>query len=154
MRRLTAAVVLLVLAATAGWLAIQVRAHDLVEKAEREALEAAQVAAVAVLSYDHRTVDDDLAAAQESATGRFLEEYRDTTADLAEQARSGQAVVTARVHAASVVASTRSTVVVLLFADQTTTRRGLPEPRVDQSRLRLVLVPVDGDWRVAELDSV
>lgn len=154
MRRLALLLVALGLLAGAVALGLQVRAHEALERAGQDALAAGEAAAAAVLSYDHRTVDQDVAAAQELATGRFLAEYRATTTDLAEQARSGQAVVTATVHAASVVSAATDRVVVLLFADQTTARKDLPEPRVDQSRLRLVLVPVDGEWRVAELDAL
>ena len=154
MKRLALLVLLLGLVAAAVGLGLQVREQDSLEQAERDALRAAQEATQAVLAYDHRTVADDIAAAQRYATGRFLDEYVASTADLAEQAVAGEAVVTAQVHAASVVQSSGERVVVLLFADQTTTRKDRPDPRIDQSRLRLVLVPVEGRWRVAELESL
>ena len=152
--RVLLALVMLALLVAVGGLAREVRADDAEQRAPRQALAAAEEAARAVLSYDHRTVEEDVTAAQESATGTFLEEYRASTAELAEQAKAGQAVVDARVQAASVVSGGRDRVVVLLFVDQRTTRKDLPEPRVDQARLRLTMEPVDGDWRIARLDAL
>ena len=154
MRRAAGALALVALLVLAGVLAWQVRPDAAGQRAEREALAAAQDAARAALSYDHRTLEQDVAAAEELATGTFLEEYRASTADLAEQARAGEAVVTAEVHAASVVSSSRTRVVVLLFVDQTTSRKDRDSPRVDQSRLRLEMRPVGGEWRVASLQSL
>lgn len=147
-------VVLVGLLSSVALLGLQVRETAAVQEAQREALAAAEDAVEAVLAYDHRTIDADIEQAQDHATGDFLEEYLASTADLTEQARAGEVLVAARVHAASVVRGTPERVVVLLFADQSTTRKDRAEPRIDQSRLRLVLEPVGGTWRVAELESL
>ena len=157
MSRLRLAALVLVLVGLLGAavvLALQVRADEQLERAERDAVSAAEAAAQAVLSYDHRTIEDDVAEAAEVATGQFREEYTASTSLLAEQAKAGQAVVDARVHASAVVSSDPDRVVVLLFVDQRTTRKDLPEPRLDQNRLRLTMEQVDGRWRVAGLDSL
>lgn len=152
--RWAGAAVLVVLLVAVVVLGLQVRADEQRAQATREALAAATGAATEILSYDHRRIDKDVAEAEQLATGRFLEQYRATTRDLAEQARAGSAIVVARVQAASVERPGRDEVTVLLFVDQTTKRSGTAAPRVDQNRVRLVLRRVDAGWRVAELETV
>ena len=142
------------LLAAAALLGLQsVRADD-VHSARDEASAVAERAATAVLSYDHRTVERDIQAGRAYASGSFLDEYRSATADLATQAKRGQVVVAARVLSTAVVEGDEDRVVVLVFADQSTTRVDAPEPRLDQVRLRLTMLPVDGSWRIAELDRL
>jgi Mce-associated membrane protein len=148
-----AAVVAAVLLAAAvlGWRVLEQRAA---ESARVEALAAARSAVVEVLSYDYRRMQRDIDAATELATGEFLEEYRAATAGLVEQAEEGEVVVTATVLTAAVQSAERDEVEVLLFVDQSTSRAGLEQPRVDQNRLRVVLEDVDGRWRIARLEAV
>jgi Mce-associated membrane protein len=144
-------VALLVAAAVLGW---QVRGQRSVEQARREALQVAQSTAVAVLSYDHRRLAQDIAEAEELSTGQFLEQYRAATSGLVDQAEAGQVVVTASVQAASVQTAEGDRVEVLLFVDQTTRRLGLEEPRTDQNRVRLTLERVNGRWLLSGLDAL
>ena len=147
-------VVLALLLAAAGVLGLLSVQAERTQDALDEAVAVAERAAAAVLSYDHRTVERDVRAARAYATGAFLDEYRSATADLAEQAERGKVVVDARVLSAGVVDGDEDRVVVLVFADQSTTRTDAPEPRLDQVRLRLTMLPVDGGWRIAELDRL
>ena len=147
-------VVLAALLATAGFLGLRSVQADGAQDARDDAVAGAERATAAVLSYDHRTVERDIAEGQGHATGDFLDEYRAATADLAEQAERGQVVVAARVLSTAVVEGGEERVVVLVFADQSTTRKDAPEPRLDQVRLRLTMLPVDGSWRIAELDRL
>lgn len=151
-RTVLVVVVTLALVVAAVVLALQLRERLQAEQAREDALAVAEGSVVEVLSYDHRRLDADVAEAERLSTGRFLEQYRSATRDLAEQARAGSVVVTARVPSASVQAATPDEVVVLLFVDQTTERADLPEPRVDQNRVRLTMQRVGGRWLVAELD--
>lgn len=151
-RALTA--LLVVLLGAAGFLGFRSVEAGEVQDARDDAVAVAERAVAAVLSYDHRTVEQDLAAGKAYATGDFLDEYRAATADLAEQAERGQVVVAARVLSTAVVDGDGDRVVVLVFADQSTTRKDAPEPRLDQVRLRLTMLPVDGSWRIAELDRL
>ena len=154
MRRALAISVLAGLLAAAFLLTLQsAQARD-VASARDDAVSVAERAAAAVLSYDHRTVERDVQAGSAYATGEFLEEYRAATADLAAQAKRGQVVVAARVLSTAVVEGDEDRVVVLLFADQSTTRADAPEPRLDQVRLRLTMLPVDGSWRISGLDRL
>lgn len=67
-------------------------------------------------------------------------------------------MVVAEVTTASVVSATPDRVRLLLFVNQTTTRDGEEEPRVDLNRVEVVLVRseapgVDG-WKVADLQAL
>ena len=153
MNRVLLALLVLLLCA-AGFLGLRsVQADDVVD-ARDNAVAVAERAAAALLSYDHRTVAQDLAAGTAYATGDFLAEYRAATDGLAEQAQRGEVVVAARVLSTAVVEGDDDRVVVLVFADQSTTRKDAPEPRLDQVRLRLTMLPVEGSWRIAELDRL
>ena len=152
MRRVVLVLATLALVVAAAVLALEVREQQQVEQAREDALAVAEGSAVEVLSYDHRRLDEDVAEAERLSTGRFLEQYRAATRDLAEQARAGSVVVTARVPSASVQTASADEVVVLLFVDQTTERADLAEPRLDQNRVRLTVQRVGGRWLVAELD--
>lgn len=137
-----------------GVLAWVVREQRAAEQARDEALEAARLAAVEVLSYDHRRIEEDIEEARRLGTGEFLEQYESATEGLVEQAEAGQVVVRTTVQGASVQEATPERVEVLLFVDQTTTRSGLEEPRVEQNRVRLTLDDVDGRWLVSGLDAL
>lgn len=143
-----------VLVVGAGVLAWTVRGDRAAEQARDDALEAARLAAVEVLSYDHRRIDEDIEEAERLGTGEFLEQYQAATEGLVEQAEAGAVVVRTTVQGASVQSASADRVEVLLFVDQTTTRTGLEEPRVEQNRVRLTLDDVDGRWLVSGLDAL
>lgn len=143
-----------VLVVGAGVLAWTVRGDRAAEQARDDALEAARLAAVEVLSYDHRRIGEDIEEAERLGTGEFLEQYQAATEDLVEQAEAGAVVVRTTVQGASVQSASADRVEVLLFVDQTTTRTGLEEPRVEQNRVRLTLDDVDGRWLVSGLDAL
>lgn len=127
------------------------------------ALAAARKAAPAVLSYDHRHLDRDFAAARGHLTGPFLEEYRRTTTKVvAPTAKKYQGVVTASVvappgggsPAASVVSASPDRVVVLLFVNQVTRSTRVDGPRVDLNRVRMELTRTSGGWKVSAVDAL
>jgi Mce-associated membrane protein len=144
---------LLVLALTAlaacGLVAYHARSEARVEAARGQAVAAAQVSAVAILSYDYRHLDADFAAARKVLTGSFARDYVATTSKVVRPgAVQYHAVVKAEVAAESVISATAGQVDVLLFVNQTTTSTRLDGPRVDLNRVRLTLVKVDGSWLV------
>ncbi|MFI1663016.1 hypothetical protein ACH41A_11035 [Streptomyces wuyuanensis] len=127
------------------------------------ALAAARKAAPAVLSYDHRHLDRDFAAARGHLTGPFLEEYRRTTTKVvAPTAKKYQGVVTASVvtppgggsPAASVVSASPDRAVVLLFVNQVTRSTRVDGPRVDLNRVRMELTRTSGGWKVSAVDAL
>ena len=149
------AVLLVAAAAAAGVLAFRVQRTEAADSARGEAAAAARAHAQKILSYDHRTLDADFAAARKALTGSFKDQYATTTDTVVRpSAEQYKAVVEAEVVATSVVRASADRVVVLVFVDQTTTSTRLEGPKVDLNRVRMTLVDVDGNWLVSELDAL
>jgi Mce-associated membrane protein len=144
-----------VLALTAGALVLRTRSDDRIEQARAAARAAAERHAVTLLSYDHRHLDKDFAAAKKVLTGGFAKDYASTTEKVVRPtAEQVKAVVTAEVASSSVVRAKENRAVVLLFVDQTTTSTRLEGPRVDLNRVRLTLDRTGGQWLVSAVDAL
>jgi Mce-associated membrane protein len=143
------------LAATAGLFAYRAREAGRADAARTAALAAAQAHAVDILSYDYRTLDRDFARARKAITGPFGNDYAATTGKVVRPtAEQYKAVVKAEVAAASVVTAGPDRATVLLFVNQTTTSTRLDGPKVDLNRVRMTLVPRDGEWLVSDIDAL
>jgi Mce-associated membrane protein len=152
---LLAVALVVVLAGTAGALVLKARGDDRVEQARSAARAAAERYAVTLLSYDHRHLDKDFAAAKKVLTGRFADDYASTTEKVVRpSATQVKAVVTAEVASSSVVRAGENRAVVLLFVDQTTTSTRLEGPRVDLNRVRMTLDRTGGQWLVSGVDAL
>ncbi|GII04705.1 hypothetical protein [Planobispora takensis] len=151
------AVVALVLAGAAGVMFADLQRLRSGEEAGRQALEAARSAAPGMLSYDYRTIEQDLARAGGYTTGALTGHYRRLAASLAPEARRQRAVQSATVTGAAVESAGPDRVDVLLFVDMSTVRESPgdePRRQVGQSRARLVMVRVDSRWLVSELSTL
>ncbi|WP_241249394.1 hypothetical protein [Rhodococcus sp. X156] len=140
---------------TTGWpLHPQLKTTAL-EQARTEAVQAASDSAVALLSYDHTTVDDELRNAAERTTGSFRDDYtKVTTATVVPAAK--QKAVTTRATVVGAAASTASPdkVDALVYLNQSTTTQDAPDPSMSGSRLVLTMEKVDGRWLVAAMTPV
>jgi Mce-associated membrane protein len=121
-------------------------------------LAAARTLAPDLLSYDYRTIDQDLRRAQDRATGALARRYRELAATLPEEARRRSLVQQVVVAAAGVESATPEEVRVLVFVNMIRSSsepgRKDPEQQVSQGRARLVLV-TDGDgWRASDLSTL
>ncbi|MDI3405346.1 hypothetical protein [Streptomyces cavernicola] len=163
--RLTALLAVLTLAGlvTALVLGLEYREGRRVQEARTEALEAARTAAPVVLSYDHRRLGKDFAAAREHLTGDFREEYARTTKKVVgPTAKKYEGVVKASVvappdggaPAASVVSATPDRAVVLLFVNQVTRSTQVSDSRVDLNRVRMTLTRTPQGWKVSAVDAL
>ncbi|WP_344523292.1 hypothetical protein, partial [Streptomyces rectiviolaceus] len=150
----------LVAVAVLGW---QYRDGRQVEAARAQALAAAQKAAPLVLSYDHRHLDRDFAAARDRLTGSFREEYgRTTKAVVAPTAKKYKGVVKASVvtppdggaPAASVASASADSAVVVLFVNQVTKSTQVSGSRVDLNRVRMTLTRTTDGWKVSAVDAL
>jgi Mce-associated membrane protein len=148
-------VLTLVLVAAAALVGLRARAADRAEQARSAAVAAARTHAEDVLSYDHRTLDEDFARARRALTGPFVADYRDTTTKVVRpSAEQYKVVVSAEVAAASVVRADADRATVLLFVDQTTTSTRLDGPKVDLNRVRVQLTRTGGEWLISDLDAL
>jgi Mce-associated membrane protein len=138
-----------------GYLGWQLREASRADTARTEALEAARDAARLLFSYDHEQLETDFAAGLEVTTGEFREEYQRTTRDVVTPvATEYDAVVQAEVVEAGVSSASGDEVVVVVYVNQSTTSTRVEGPKIDQSRVRMTLVTVDGQWRVRKVDAL
>ena len=152
---LVALAVVVALAVTAGLLYLRARGEDRTEAARTAAQVAGERHAVALLSYDHRHLDRDFARAEKVLTGRFADDYAQTTEKVVRPtAEQVKAVVTAEVVSSSVVRASENRVVLLLFVDQTTTSTRLEGPKVDLNRVRMTLSRTGAGWLVSGVDAL
>ena len=122
------------------------------------ALEAARERTTRLTSYDHRTLDADVQAVLETATGEFEAEYTRTVQGLRETFVQTQAVATGTVVAAGlegeVVDSEQGDRAVAVVAvDQVITTAGA-SPRTERNRLRMELVRPEDTWLVAKVQRL
>lgn len=121
---------------------------------ERSALLAYAEEAVAVLlSYDHRTFDDDLDEAARWTTREFGTQIGETLRSVQDSVEEVEGVVDSEVVAAGLVELAEGDATVLVFVDQSSATRDSPEPRVAANRLLVRLERVEGGWAVAGLDG-
>ncbi|HWN36013.1 MAG TPA: hypothetical protein VNP03_24890 [Pseudonocardia sp.] len=121
----------------------------------QDALAASRRAAVALLSYDSRTVDAQLAAASDLITGPFQADFRNVASTLvAPAAKQKQVSTHAQVVAAAVVTAAPREVTTLLYLNQTTQSAGSPAPSISGSRVRLTMTEVAGRWLVSAMTPV
>ncbi len=140
---------------TTGWpLHPQLTSHA-VEQARTDAVRSGSEDAVALLSYDYRTVDDELKKARENITGPFLDDYTKLTTTVVAPAARDQSITTKAVVVGAAVESASPThVVTLLFINQTTTTKSAPEPSQSGSRVTLAMDKVGDRWLVSALTPV
>lgn len=125
------------------------------EAGRQDALAAARRAAVALLSYDGRTVDAQLATASDLITGPFQADFRNVASTLVAPAAKRKQVSThAQVVAAAVVAAAPGEVTTLLYLNQTTQSAASPAPTISGSRVRLTMTEVAGRWLVSAMTPV
>jgi hypothetical protein len=118
---------------------------------------AAASAVPLALSYDHRALERNLAAATSRMTTEFAEEYRETfDASVRPLARKEKAVTEARVRAAGLVRREGKEAVCLVFVDQVLVAsaelaKGRQPVKVGQNRVQVRLVQVGNSWKVDDI---
>jgi Mce-associated membrane protein len=115
------------------------------------AVAAAEKAAVPVLSYDYRHLEQDKKAATGHLTDDFREDYERTFTLIEQNAPATQTVVAVKVLASAVAGSEGGTVDVLLFVDRPTTKKGSSEPDVFRDQVTFSMRLVEGEWLVDDM---
>jgi len=143
------------LLALAGALFLVDQRHDAAASDGAEARKAVAAHVEQLLSYDHRTIEDDLAREKDWLTGSFADDYASLVTDeIAPAAARAKVVTDARVSASGVTSTDDGEVELLLFVTVTTRSEELDAPRVSGSRLAVTAELVDGEWRISALDPV
>ncbi len=148
------AVVTLAVIGGVAYLAMQ-PADSEVEDSTQEAQSAAERAIVPILSYDHRTLEDDQSEAQALMTSDYRKEYDKLFKVLEQNAPATETVVEAEVIASGLVrAATESDrVEVLMFVNRPTTNKQQREPVVYKDQVTVTMEKVDGDWLLDDLET-
>lgn len=142
--------VVLGLAAAATFWVLADRAADRARD-RSDALAAAKSRVPVLLTYDHRTLEADLARSKDQTTGRFGTDYAKLLDDAVAKAATQKQISTkATLSGAGVVEATRSRVTVLVFLTQTTVAPGA-EPSVSASRVEVKMQQVGTGWKVGGL---
>lgn len=144
-------------ASTAGmvWQYLNSATAERLDEARQDALSAGQKSAKALLSYDYRTLNKDFAAGRQAATGKFREQYtKTTTKTVTPNAKKLHVTVTAEVVSAGVITASTDRVELLLYVNQNTVSDLVKNGRLDQNRVQMTMIPVDGEWRVSQLKSL
>lgn len=147
------AIVALVVLALAAAVVFGVLADRASERARdrSDALAAAKSRVPVLLSYDHRTLEADLARSKDQTTGRFRTDYAELLdGAVAEAATRKQISTKATLSGAGVVRATGSQVTVLVFLTQTTVAPGA-EPSISATRVEVRMQQVGNGWKVAGL---
>lgn len=148
---LLAAVLIAGAAAFAWW-----AEHDAQRRqdAARESVAAAEAAARAIFSYDHKGFDAAVSNGKSFTTGEFTAEYDQTTSALRQAVLSEEAVVRAEVSASGVITATADRVEVLLYVNQYRRNVNIEGEKMDQNRIVLTMVRTAGGWKVIQAAAI
>ena len=157
---LTAGLTLLLLAALVvlTWVAIDQRseAADLRTEIQTdgEVLSVARQSTLAFVSVDHRTVDEDVDAVLENATGTFKEQFEKAAPQLKKLTEQAKSVSEGRILEAGLVSRDEDSARAIVVADSRVENRSTEEPQARYFRFQVDLVRVDGEWLTSNLEFV
>ncbi|SEH00269.1 Mce-associated membrane protein [Nonomuraea solani] len=122
------------------------------------AMAVAKEVAPDLLSYDYRTVEEDLARAGTYTTGELTRHYKELTTTLVSKVKEQKIVQTIAVAGVGVERAEPGRVEVLLFVNTGTVKEipgkeGLQQ-QFTQNRARFVMVRQDSRWLVADLSTL
>jgi Mce-associated membrane protein len=128
------------------------------DDAGARAVAAARSYAPDLLSYDYRSLRDDLARARSHTTGGLTGYYRQLETTLAPTAARQRTVQQVTVLGAAVESATPDRVQVVILLNRTTTATlpgdTTPRQQVYRGRARFVLVRRGGGWLVSDLSTL
>lgn len=126
------------------------------EDARTEVLIAAADLAQRTLSYDYRTLANDMEVARARMTPRFRKEYDTTMAQVRANTTKNQIVLQAVAVSSAIISATEHKAKVLVFLNQTTTAGTGKKANQQMSRNSLVITLTrgDGDWAISKLTAL
>jgi Mce-associated membrane protein len=137
---------------TSGWLFLAKRTADAVDASRSDATAQARTAAVALTSYDYRTLGEDFDAVRELAVDPFAAQFDEASRTLTDVLEKYEGTAEGEVVRAAVSSADEDRVQVLLFVDQTVTSSLQDRPRTDRNRIAMTMVRTDEGWRVSEAE--
>ncbi|MCX6395951.1 MAG: hypothetical protein NTV23_05655 [Propionibacteriales bacterium] len=123
------------------------------DPAVAQARAAASRHAVAVLSYDYRTLARDQRSAHAVMSSDFRVEYDKVMRQTVPRATRGKLALKATVVASSLVALDPDRAMALLFVNAVTTAKDSPERQLNQNRVLMTMTRQDGAWIVSQIEA-
>lgn len=106
------------------------------------------------LSYDYRTLANDMEVARARMTPSFRKEYDDTMAQVRANTLKNKIVLQADAVSSSIIAATEHKARLLVFVNQTTSAQTTKAQQLDRNSLIVTLVRGKGDWNLSELTAL
>ncbi len=166
-RRLTLVLAVLVLIAATGvgvlWWRAEQSSSDVApngtlvsDDARTDVLVAATDLTQRTLSYNYKTLDDDMDIALARMTPSFRKEYRSTMSQVRANTEKNEIVLEAVVVSSAIVSATAHKATVLVFTNQTTTAGTGKDQNQQLSRNSLVvtLARGEGEWDMSKLTAL
>lgn len=123
-------------------------------EAKRAAMMAGTAATERVLSYDAKTLDEDVEAALAMLDGEMEDQYSSTMEAISDKTAENRAVVQASVVSVSTISATEHDAKLLMFVNQQTQGRHLDQPRIDLNRVVVTMHRGQGDWKITRLEAL
>ncbi len=106
------------------------------------------------LSYDYRTLANDMEIAEARMTPSFRKEYKATMATVRANTVKNKIVLQADAVSSSIITATEHKARLLVFINQTTTAQAAKANQLDRNSLIVTLVRGKGDWMLSELTAL
>lgn len=146
---LVAALVLVALVVALVLTTLALRHEHALDSARSSALKAGKESAVALSSYDYRSLDRDFGAVTARSTPRFRDSFNQTSGSLKKVLQQYDATATSTVVAAGVTSASQQRAVVLVFLNQVATNTNQTSgPTTDQSRIEVTLARSGSAWLI------
>lgn len=105
------------------------------------------------LSYDHKTLANDMEVARARMTPSFRKEYDGTMEQVRANTEKNKIVLKAAAVSSAIIKATEHRATVLVFMNQTTTANGKNE-QLNRNSLVVTLTRGDGDWAMSKLTAL
>ena len=126
------------------------------DDARTEVLVTAADLAQRTLSYDYKTLANDMEVARARMTGPFRKEYDATMAQVSANTAKNKIVLQAAAVSSAIINATEHKAKVLVFLNQTTTvgtGKGASQ-QMNRNTLVIILTRGDGDWAISKLTAL
>lgn len=150
-RTIVVGLVVVALAAGAGWLGWQVHQQQRLDAARSQAESAGREYATDLATYDYHDLNGNFTKITANATGKFAQQYKQVSDNLTKLIQQMQATSKGAVVQSGISAADTDHAVLVLFVDQTITNTNSPQPRVDRNRMRINLVHQEDRWLIDDV---
>jgi Mce-associated membrane protein len=106
------------------------------------------------LSYDYRTLANDMEVAEARMTPSFRKQYKATMAAVRANTVKNKIVLQADVVSSSIITATEHKAQLLVFINQTTSAQATKAQQLDRNSLIVTLERGKGDWMLSELTAL